>query len=122
MAWPEGSSEAPDERCFELYHENSKIGRRVRPSPMQRLGATAASASDGDQYPLFAIGEADAATSPIGAALGKPAPLPQAGRLSMKMLATLLSASPAVATELIDIYFHVRAVDGLPAGLYRLGA
>jgi SagB-type dehydrogenase family enzyme len=47
--------------------------------------------------------------------------MPQPGRLSMKVLAALLSTSPATETELLDIYFHVRAVDGLPAGLYRLG-
>ena len=39
----------------------------------------------------------------------------------MKLLAALLSSHDPADSELIDIYFHVRSVDGLPSGLYRHG-
>jgi hypothetical protein len=51
--------EAP-RRLRELYHENSKIGRRVRP----RRGRGPPGAGDGEQYPLFAVSEATPLTAP----------------------------------------------------------
>src|SRR5206468_3377314 len=74
-----------------------------------------------DQYPLFTVGEASPLTAPFGEVLAKAPAAPQPGRLSMNAMATLLSGAVADG-ELIDIYFHVRGVDGLPPGLYRLGA
>jgi len=120
MAWPDPLIEAPEAPCFELYHENSKIGRRVRPLP--RPGGIAGRGVDGEQYPLFAVGEATPLTTSLGEALAAGPAAPRAGRLSMKVLAALLSSHDPADSELIDIYFHVRSVDGLPAGLYRLGA
>ena len=58
----------------------------------------------------------------VGEALARVPAAPQPGRLSMKLLAALLAPDDPADSELIDIYFHVRAVDGLPSGLYRLGA
>src|SRR4029077_1863715 len=60
-------------------------------------------------------------TMSIGEAMAKVPGPPQPGRLSMKLLAALLASTDAAGAALIDIYFHVRAVDGLPSGLYRLG-
>jgi SagB-type dehydrogenase family enzyme len=122
MAWSQGSSEADEALCFELYHENSKIGRRVRPYPLQRPAGIAGGELEGDQYPLFAVGDAPPLTTPIGEALGREPASPQIGRLSMKVLAALLAPQAAADAELIEVYFHLRAVDGLPPGLYRLGA
>lgn len=121
MAWPDILSETFEEPCFELYHENSKIGRRVRPLPLMPSGGTGVGERDGDQYPLFAVGEADPAASPVGEAAGRAPVAPQSGRLSMKLLSALLAPPVPADSELIDLYFHVRSVDGLPAGLYRLG-
>lgn len=121
MAWPDALSEAAEEPCFELYHENSKIGRRVRPSPLLPSGGTSVREPDSDQYPLFAIGEADQAATPIGEAVARAPVPPQSGRLSMKLLAALMAPPASGDGELIDLFFHVRSVDGLPAGLYRLG-
>jgi SagB-type dehydrogenase family enzyme len=121
MAWPDALSEVSEERCYELYHENSKIGRRVRPLPLMPLPGTGVWERDGDQYPLFAIGEADPAVNPLGAAAGRAPGPPQSGRLSIKLLAALLAPPASADGDLIDLFFHVRSVDGLPAGLYRFG-
>src|SRR4051794_20466494 len=92
MAWSQSASEADAEPCFELYHENSKIGRRVRPLPLLRPGSHAGEDIDGDQYPLFTVGEASPVAIPIGVALGRAPVAPQTGRLTMKVLASLLSS------------------------------
>jgi SagB-type dehydrogenase family enzyme len=121
MASAVSFSEVREEPCFELYHENSKIGRRVRPSPLLRPGGNAGRDLDTERYPLFTVGDAGPLPVPFGEVLTRAPAAPQPGRLSMSALATLLAGSVADG-ELIDVYFHVRAVDGLPAGLYRLGA
>lgn len=120
MAWPDVLSEVSDEPCYELYHENSKIGRHVRPLPLLPTAGAGDRELDGD-YPLFAVGEPDPAANPFGVAAGRAPGPPQSGRLSMKLLAVLLAPPASADSDPIDVFFHVRSVDGLPAGLYRLG-
>jgi hypothetical protein len=117
MTWTDTVAE---DACYELYHESSKIGRRVRPQPLARPVQNDGRERNDEAYPLFAVGEADPAAYPIAALIGKAAARSPSGHLTMRLLATLLAA-PAADQELIATHFHVRAVDGLPAGLYRLG-
>src|SRR5690242_9293531 len=121
MPWADSAIGDAEEPCYELYHENSKIGRRVRPLPLHESRATEESEGEDDQYPLFSIGDASALPASVGDTLTKAPPDPEDGRLSMRALSALLPRRTAVERELLEIYFNVRAVDGLPPGLYRLG-
>lgn len=94
------------EILFELYHENSKIGRHVRrPEPGGAGDAEPMSAAvtDGPSYDL--------------ALAGPQAPTP--GTIPMAVLVSLLAREPGREAAALDLYFHARAVAGLPVGLYR---
>jgi len=119
MTWPDELSDVAEDACYELYHENSKIGRHVRPLPLAR--SRAHSSPIDEQYPLFAVGEADLSADPIARLIGKGAGPLKSGRLTTRQLAALLPRSMAADGNLVEILFHVRGVDGLPAGLFRLG-
>jgi SagB-type dehydrogenase family enzyme len=121
MTWTDAMSDAAEDACYELYHENSKIGRNVRPLPLARSAMRSREQIE-EQYPLFAVGEADPAADPIAGLIGKAAGPLKSGRLTTRQLAALLPRSVVGDGKLVEILFHVRGVDGLPAGLFRLGA
>lgn len=97
--------DAGTEVLFELYHENSKIGRHTRrpdPGGVGGDGPTSIALAEGPSYDLAAAAS-EAAT-------------PDA--ISQNALAALLARAPDSEAAL-DLYFHARAVAGLPPGLYR---
>jgi SagB-type dehydrogenase family enzyme len=97
------------------------LGRHVRPLPFARSGTRRSHEQAEEQYPLFAIGEADPAADAIARLIGKAAGPLKSGRLTTRQLAALLPRSMAADGKLVEIFFHVRGVDGLPAGLFRFG-
>ena len=121
MTWLDELSDVAEDACYELFHENSKIGRHVRPLPLARSGAYSSRERADEQYPIFAVGDADLAAGPIAGLIGKAAGPLKPGRLTTRQLAALLPRSMAADGKLVEILFHVRGVDGLPAGLFRLG-
>jgi nitroreductase len=122
MSFADTLSDAGEDACYELYHESSKIGRRVRPLPLVRSARGDLHQRAEELYPLFVVGEADPAADSVAALIGRPAAPLRPGRLTLRLLASLLTTPAATDSELAEVTFHVRAVDGLPAGLYRLGA
>lgn len=91
---------------FELYHENSKIGRHVRRPEFGGAGDATPSSTwvvDGPSYDLNS-------SEPQNAA---------AGTIPLSALASLLAREPGPEAIPLDLCFHARAVAGLPVGLYR---
>jgi len=102
----------PGRACFEsitrIRISAGGCGRCLCCARADRWAATSTATSTR----LFTVGEASPLSAPFGRGSRQGTAAPQAGRLSMNVLATLLSGAVADG-ELIDIYFHVRAVDGL---------
>jgi SagB-type dehydrogenase family enzyme len=122
MAFYESESQDSEPAAWELYHENSKIGRSARMpfeadrrSPAKREPAAIYEASP--SIPLAEIGELHAQ---LGTAMRIEMRL-RAGRLPRKALATLLSHARGMGEagrEAIDLFFHAAAVEEVPNGLY----
>jgi hypothetical protein len=110
------ASELPPEAAWELYHENSKTGRRTQfvaedraaPSPSPGL-ATPPAISLGPPVPLRGP---SAATEPGTA---------ESGGLTLAALSALLAFGGGADGDrhLVEVYFHVAGIEGLPGGLYR---
>jgi SagB-type dehydrogenase family enzyme len=106
--------------CWELYHENSKRGRRMgghRPPP-----AAMPAASPYDGLPVFPL----AAPGPLPLRLDQASidAAVAAGTVTMKALSDLLAAScrPMSEDDPVEAFLQVAAVETLPQGLYRYDA
>jgi SagB-type dehydrogenase family enzyme len=106
------------ESCWELFHENSKLGR-IQP---HRTAAQATPPSAFLGCPAFEL----PAAQPVDAVVIPPRPtgIMRPGRIWRDTLAALLLRSsrkddgeaPPAAVEL---WFHATSIDGMPTGLYR---
>jgi SagB-type dehydrogenase family enzyme len=108
--------------CWELFHENSKLGR-VSP----RRGPAGDQTSQPSEFlgcPAFDL----AAPQPFEPSLDAAIVTPRAtgvmrpGRIWRDTLAALLlsrSAAAGAASSAVEVWFHAIAIDGMPAGLYR---
>ena len=106
------------ESCWELFHENSKLGR-IQP---RRTAALAPPPSAVLGCPAF---ERPAA-QPFDAAVIPPRPIGimRPGRIWRDTLAALLLRSSErdsgeASPSAVEIWFHAASIDGMPTGLYR---
>ncbi len=106
-------ADSPAEACWELYHENSKRGRRFRPEAAPG-GAPGRPTYDG--FPEFPLADLPAAeTSRSLPAAGGVAPL------SLKSLSGLMAEGcrPLGEADPIEALVLVNAVESLPDGLFH---
>jgi SagB-type dehydrogenase family enzyme len=105
--------------CWELFHENSKLGR-IPPRRTAAAQATPPSAFLG--CPAFEL----PAAQPFDAAVIPPRPIGimRPGRIWRDTLAALLVRSSGreggeAPPSAVEVWFHATSIDGMPAGLYR---
>jgi SagB-type dehydrogenase family enzyme len=104
--------------CWELFHENSKLGR-IQP---RRTAAQATPPSAFLGCPAFEL----PAAQPFDAVVLPPRPIGimRPGHIWRDTLAALLLRSSGrdggeASPSAIEIWFHATSIDGMPAGLYR---
>ncbi len=115
IVWYDKTDEALSEASWALYHENSRHERRagrVAPGPAPRE-------PDFSALPSYALGAAEALNGSFGGAmLAAPKPM-RAGRVPLKVLATLTTYGGANEAGPVELYVATTNVADLPAGLYR---
>ncbi len=118
--WFDTGSDAMPEIAWELYHENSKRGRRFRISG----GGHDHGAAD-DMWPdaarqIFPLEAAPSTLAVFGAGTAEPARSEQ-GTMPLASLAAILAAAcaPAGDRDPTEFLLHIEGVGKLPVGLYR---
>jgi SagB-type dehydrogenase family enzyme len=111
------------EPCWELFHENSKLGRIP---PRRTAAAQATPAADFFGCPAFELPAAQPFELLADAVVIRPRPIGimRPGRIWRDTLAALLLRSlgregGGAAPSAVEIWFHAASIDGMPAGLYR---
>ncbi len=117
------------ESCWELFHENSKLGRiaqRHRPAVEPAADQASLRAAFAG-CPTFELAAPQASEFSLDAAIVAPRPigLMRPGRIWRDTLAALLLSSLARSGEdgvaaAVELWFHATSIDGMPAGLYRM--
>jgi SagB-type dehydrogenase family enzyme len=119
-----------EEACWELFHENSKLGRiarRHRPA-IEPAADQASLRAAFTGCPTFELATPQASEFSLDAAIGAPRPtgLMRPGRIWRDTLAALLlssftkSGEDDVVSLAVELWFHATSIDGMPAGLYRM--
>lgn len=104
--------------CWELFHENSKLGR-IPPRRTAAVQATPPSAFPG--CPAFEL----PAAQPFDVVIPpRPIGIMRPGRIWRDTLAALLLRSTGrdageASPSAVEVWFHATSIDGMPAGLYR---
>jgi SagB-type dehydrogenase family enzyme len=118
-----------EESCWQLFHENSKLGRTSpkRDMAVDRDPEEAAGSSAFIGSPAFELAAPDRLEVSLETVIGTPRParIMRTGRIWRDTLATLLARGSGAGQESsaasdVDIWFHSTSIDGMPAGLYRL--
>jgi SagB-type dehydrogenase family enzyme len=107
-------AETRPDACWELYHENSKLDRRLAlDDRRQRLPA----ADDTGDLPVFPLGEPGLPTAVAAAA----APNAQPPPMTSRALSGLLAAASLrfAGADPVEVYLYAGAVETLPRGLFR---